>query len=35
VNERNKSLLVKKDMLIDVDQEIADAFHASTKTSGT
>ena len=35
VDERNKNLLVKKDMLIDVDQEIADAFHASTKTSGT
>ena len=34
VNERNKNLLVKKEMLIDVDPEIADAFHASTKTSG-
>lgn len=34
VNERNKNLLIKKDMLIDVDAEIADAFYASTKTSG-
>ena len=34
VNERSKNLLVKKNMLIDVDSEIAEAFHASTKTSG-
>ena len=34
VDERNKNLLIKKDMLIDVDPAIAAAFHASTKTSG-
>ncbi len=34
VAERNKALLVKKDMLIDVDPEIFAAFQASTKTSG-
>ena len=34
VEERNKGLLVKKELLIDVDPEIAKAFRASTKTSG-
>ena len=34
VNQRNQGLLVRNNELIDVDPEIAAAFHASTKTSG-
>jgi len=34
VDQRNQGILVKNNQLIDVDPEIAEAFHASTKTSG-
>ncbi len=34
VNQRNQGLVVKKGELIDLDPELAEAFHASTKTSG-
>ena len=34
VKERNEQLLVSKGLIIEMDQEIADVFHASTKSSG-
>ena len=35
VAERNKKLAVDKGCMIELDPEIAEAFHASTKVSGT
>ena len=34
INTRNEKLLVEKGLAIEMDQEVADVFNASTKTSG-
>ena len=34
VAERNKKLAVDKGVMIEMDPELAEAFHASTKVSG-
>ena len=34
VEERNKRIIVEKGLAIEMDSKIAEAFYASTKTSG-